>query len=489
MSSALARAQRHCAESGLPPVEVFAVVVMSNHLHLVVRAPGKNLAAFMSYFLARVAQTLNLLLGRVGTVFPRRYDAQPILDEEAAAGRIKYVLENPKKAGLVKCFTEWPGFVAVAGLHDGEELETRHFDRSAWQLAKRPNERERYWRRGHLRLSRLPDMESLSCSAYLATVKSWCDSRPADRCLGVEGVLDADVNQRPRKPKRSRCPYAFGSPENVGAYREASRLRYAAYDAARALAPLGGSALTRGPMASRNRAPSRTVSASPRTIPLQFPSITRGAPSSRSHFAARSTTSPSRITSPSSTVAPQPRAFFIFVASSSRRASGRPRTRVAVFPPRPFRSRESTILPLPQGGAVGVEADAGGASTFGAGGSSSFFTESAANGFCLSGAASGSMRFFEAMFLPIRADKPCKRSRDLPGEPCRAILPNDQTGVLPSAVSNTRYSSGRRSRKNPQFARSIASASRSKVALAKPSSVRPSSETLSPRGSATKEEP
>jgi REP element-mobilizing transposase RayT len=91
VSSALARAQEHCAENGLPPVEVFAVVVMSNHLHLVVRAPGKNLAAFMGYFLARVAQTLNLLLGRVGPVFPRRYDAQPVLDEEAAAGRIKYV--------------------------------------------------------------------------------------------------------------------------------------------------------------------------------------------------------------------------------------------------------------------------------------------------------------------------------------------------------------------------------------------------------------
>ena len=239
VSSALARAQAHCAESGLPAVEVFAVVVMSNHLHLVVRAPGKNLAAFMGYFLARVAQTLNLLLGRVGPVFPRRYDAQPVLDEEAAAGRIRYVLENPKTAGLVRCFTEWPGFVAVAGLHEGDELETKYFDRTGWQLAKRPNERMRFWRRGRLRLSRLPGMESLSRAAYLATVKSWCDSRPADRCLGVEGVLDADVNQRPKKPKRSRRPYAFGRPENVDAYREASRLRYAAYDATRALAAIG----------------------------------------------------------------------------------------------------------------------------------------------------------------------------------------------------------------------------------------------------------
>jgi REP element-mobilizing transposase RayT len=239
VSSALARAQAYCAKHGLPPVEVFAVVVMSNHLHLVVRAPGKNLAAFMGYFLARVAQTLNLLLGRVGPVFPRRYDAQPVLDEEAAAGRVKYVLENPKKAGLVRCFTEWPGFVAVAGLHEGEELETKHFDRSGWQLAKRPKERERYWRKSQLKLSRLPGMESLSPTAYLATLKSWCDSRPANRCLGVEGVLDADVNQRPKKPKRARRPYAFGRPENVDAYREVSRLRYAAYEATRALAKLG----------------------------------------------------------------------------------------------------------------------------------------------------------------------------------------------------------------------------------------------------------
>jgi hypothetical protein len=55
----------------------------------------------------------------------------------------------------------------------------------------------------------------------------------------VEGVLDADVNQRPRKPKRSRRPYAFGRPESVDAYREASRLRYAAYDAVRVMAKTG----------------------------------------------------------------------------------------------------------------------------------------------------------------------------------------------------------------------------------------------------------
>ncbi|MBX3246510.1 MAG: hypothetical protein KF901_04940 [Myxococcales bacterium] len=233
MSSALARAQAHCAALGLPAVEIFAVVVMSNHIHLVVRARGKNLAAFMSYFLARVAQSVNLLLGRTGPVFPRRYDAQPILDEAAVAARVRYVLENPKKAGLVRSFDEWPGFLAVAGLHDDDELTTTFFDRTAWQRAKRPVDRAPFWRTRTLTLSRLPGMESVATRAYLATLKAWCDSPPAPQCLGVGGVLDTDVHQRPKQPKRSYRPYAFGTREQIDAHRRETLLRYTAYDEAR----------------------------------------------------------------------------------------------------------------------------------------------------------------------------------------------------------------------------------------------------------------
>ncbi|MBX3251738.1 MAG: hypothetical protein KF901_31460, partial [Myxococcales bacterium] len=35
--------------------------------------------------------------------------------------RVRYVLENPKKAGLVRGFEEWPGFIAVAGMCDDDE--------------------------------------------------------------------------------------------------------------------------------------------------------------------------------------------------------------------------------------------------------------------------------------------------------------------------------------------------------------------------------
>jgi len=58
VGSTLARAQKHC------DVKVYALVVMSNHLHLVVQTRKKNLAAFMGDFKARITENLNPLTGR-----------------------------------------------------------------------------------------------------------------------------------------------------------------------------------------------------------------------------------------------------------------------------------------------------------------------------------------------------------------------------------------------------------------------------------------
>ena len=95
---------------------VMALVVMSNHIHLVLRTTRKNLAAFMGYFKARVAESINHLTGRRGPLWARRYDAQPILDHAAAAGRVGYTLDNPRKANLVEDFEQWPGLNLAYGI-------------------------------------------------------------------------------------------------------------------------------------------------------------------------------------------------------------------------------------------------------------------------------------------------------------------------------------------------------------------------------------
>ncbi|MDH5491321.1 MAG: hypothetical protein OEY14_05155 [Myxococcales bacterium] len=220
---ALARAQAFCARDGAPPVQIFAVVVMSNHLHLVLRAPAKNLSSFMGYFKKRIAHDINMLRGRRGHVFSRRFDAQPIFGHEAARQRVAYTLRNPVKSKLVRCPTQWPGFVAVAGMHDESELRCRYFDATAWQQAKQPEDREPFWRELTLTLSPLPGHEDQTPDDYLREALAWrygqADQDPP-RVLGIDKVLDTSFDARPPRSKRSCRPYAFGSRQDLELHRE-----------------------------------------------------------------------------------------------------------------------------------------------------------------------------------------------------------------------------------------------------------------------------
>jgi REP element-mobilizing transposase RayT len=68
VGSAVARAQK------IYNTRVFALVTMSNHVQLVVQTRGKNLASFMRYVKARIAETINLLTGKRGPLWSRRYE-------------------------------------------------------------------------------------------------------------------------------------------------------------------------------------------------------------------------------------------------------------------------------------------------------------------------------------------------------------------------------------------------------------------------------
>jgi REP element-mobilizing transposase RayT len=221
ISSALARAQEACRKDGVDAPEVFAVLVMSNHIHLVARARGNNLARFVGYFKARVAMSINLLLGRTGGVWGRRYDAQVILDDQAALDRVRYTLQNPQKAKLVRQVDEWPGFVALAGRDDNSDMATTWFDWTAWHRARCPRDLSPFRRTSELILSKLPALEGHADRDYVREILGSLDALDErERVLGLDKVLDTDVESGLRRTKRSRRPYAFGDEAAVQAYRE-----------------------------------------------------------------------------------------------------------------------------------------------------------------------------------------------------------------------------------------------------------------------------
>jgi REP element-mobilizing transposase RayT len=245
VGACLARAQQHCREQGTGEVELFAFVAMSNHIHLVLRTQGKNLSQFMRYFSSTLASGINYLTGRRGQLLGRRYDAQPILDDTAACGRVAYTVNNPRAAGLVEHHEEWPGQLLCFGMGPSDALRFTYFNRLAWHRANRPKDITKFFEQAELTLSPLPHLSDLERAAYRKTVEGWLqalqeEGEAEQRDAGaiqrerdnkqvsdkrvlrrIGEVIRVPVGHRPPRSAHKRRPYAFGSERKLREHRRA----------------------------------------------------------------------------------------------------------------------------------------------------------------------------------------------------------------------------------------------------------------------------
>ena len=81
-------------------IELYAWCLMSNHVHLVVHAPMPRLSAFMKALCGQYARYFNKKAGRSGHLFQERFRSEPICDEQYLLTAVRYVHNNPAKAGL-----------------------------------------------------------------------------------------------------------------------------------------------------------------------------------------------------------------------------------------------------------------------------------------------------------------------------------------------------------------------------------------------------
>ncbi|MFZ0036927.1 MAG: transposase [Candidatus Acidiferrales bacterium] len=84
---------------------LFAWCLMPNHLHAVIEPIGEwNLASIIHTWKSFTANRANQLLARTGEFWQREYYDHQVRNGEDYSRIIRYVLENPSKAGLVN----WP---------------------------------------------------------------------------------------------------------------------------------------------------------------------------------------------------------------------------------------------------------------------------------------------------------------------------------------------------------------------------------------------
>lgn len=89
--------------------EIHAFVLMTTHVHLMVtpKAP-RALSRMMQDAGRRYVENVNLVHGRTGTLFEGRFKTKPILTMSHAMTTLRYVEQNPVRAGMVARIEDYP---------------------------------------------------------------------------------------------------------------------------------------------------------------------------------------------------------------------------------------------------------------------------------------------------------------------------------------------------------------------------------------------
>jgi REP element-mobilizing transposase RayT len=94
--------------AGSTGIEILAYCLMNNHFHLAVKVAQSPLSQFMQRLLTAYSSSYNARVGRQGHLFQARYKAVPCLDEKQLYHLIRYIHDNPVRAGLVSEAGQWP---------------------------------------------------------------------------------------------------------------------------------------------------------------------------------------------------------------------------------------------------------------------------------------------------------------------------------------------------------------------------------------------
>ena len=211
LGGVLARAAR------LSGVEIFGFVFASNHVHLLVRAPRGNLPRFMQHLLTNISKKVGHVVRWKGRFWERRYSAEPVLDEVALLGRVRYMLAHGPKEGLVRTCAEWPGLSSLAMMLDGTPRQFRWFNLTLKSKVRPSSEnearlKERWVEQETLTLTPLP-LQTLQSTAaltrFLHDAMQAIESEAAKlrrRFMGRAAVLRQNPLRRARKKERSARP-------------------------------------------------------------------------------------------------------------------------------------------------------------------------------------------------------------------------------------------------------------------------------------------
>lgn len=108
--------------------ELYAYCLMTNHVHLFLKEknPGE-IAKIMSKLLSHYATWFNKKYERSGALFGNRYKSEPVEDDRYLISLMRYIHQNPVKAGIVKSVEEYPHSSYSEYIEKNEDMVDTYF--------------------------------------------------------------------------------------------------------------------------------------------------------------------------------------------------------------------------------------------------------------------------------------------------------------------------------------------------------------------------
>ena len=103
-------------------VVIYAWCLMDNHVHLLLKADYELLPRLMKRVEVGYALSFNRKHGRTGHLFQGRYRSEPVEDDAYFLAALRYIHQNPEKAGLGSCqdypWSSYREYLGIRGICD-----------------------------------------------------------------------------------------------------------------------------------------------------------------------------------------------------------------------------------------------------------------------------------------------------------------------------------------------------------------------------------
>jgi REP element-mobilizing transposase RayT len=197
-------------------MRICGLIYLSNHCHLLLRPRSvEQLAGFMRDVNSKIAREVGRLHGWREKIWGRRYtDIVTSHEPEAQIARLRYLLEQGCKEGLVASPRHWPGASSTRALLSGESLEGIWIDRTGQFRAGEcgePTPDTLFTSRYRLELSPLPCWDELTPAQCQTRIRTMVREIEAEmegvEVLGRDAIRTQDPHGQPAsEPQKTPAP-------------------------------------------------------------------------------------------------------------------------------------------------------------------------------------------------------------------------------------------------------------------------------------------